>query len=442
MSRAGSNTAVAHTRNQRRETAATFPAGIILFNIKYSPNLGDGVIAECLEHELGREFPNATITSVDLAGRASWAPPRNARVRLAQLALLQRLPRPLNDLVVTARLCWLLVTDLRSRWRRALAKADVVVFGGGQLIQDGDLNFPLKLAAVARECRRRGAPFAIFAVGAGPSRSRFGRCLFRYVLQAPKLLHVAARDRQSEDELRRLGSSHVVSCRDPGLLASHLWPAQPRFRRSRLRIGLGVTHGTLLLHHADGDDHSTPAESTALFSILTVSLLDAGFEVTCYSNGAGEDVLALEELRGRLSRMGALAQVSVAPRCETPSQLARLISGFDAVVSHRLHACILAYSYKIPHLGFVWDAKIRHFFDSVRRSRFVIPFNAATVPSVGSLLASALDEGIDEAIHAQTLLDTQDSIRRLASSLAGVMEANGSAVLSGTDFDEKDVGCR
>ena len=41
-------------------------------NVKYSPNLGDGLLAECLEAELRSARPGVETRSIDLAGRTAY----------------------------------------------------------------------------------------------------------------------------------------------------------------------------------------------------------------------------------------------------------------------------------------------------------------------------------------------------------------------------------
>lgn len=48
------------------------PRRIVLFNVKYSPDLGDGLLSECLERELGRSLPGCEVVSIDLAGRTAY----------------------------------------------------------------------------------------------------------------------------------------------------------------------------------------------------------------------------------------------------------------------------------------------------------------------------------------------------------------------------------
>jgi hypothetical protein len=45
---------------------------IVIFNVKYSSNLGDGLIALCLESAIRTALPGAAVDSQDLAGRTKF----------------------------------------------------------------------------------------------------------------------------------------------------------------------------------------------------------------------------------------------------------------------------------------------------------------------------------------------------------------------------------
>jgi hypothetical protein len=67
------------------EPSAAPARRIALLNVKYSPNLGDGLLSECLEAELAHTFqaiaPGTQVFSIDLAGRRAYpaiAPSRRA----------------------------------------------------------------------------------------------------------------------------------------------------------------------------------------------------------------------------------------------------------------------------------------------------------------------------------------------------------------------------
>ena len=93
---------------------------VVTFNVKYSPNLGDGVIAECLEAELARRLTCISINALDLAGRTD----RNHRAktggRVLALKALQAMPSTLRDVLVEVVLRLRLKWKCRPIWRNAL----------------------------------------------------------------------------------------------------------------------------------------------------------------------------------------------------------------------------------------------------------------------------------------------------------------------------------
>ena len=47
---------------------------IVVCTAKYSDNLGDGVIAECVSHILQMSYPDIKISEIDIAGRIDYSP--------------------------------------------------------------------------------------------------------------------------------------------------------------------------------------------------------------------------------------------------------------------------------------------------------------------------------------------------------------------------------
>lgn len=404
-------------RSEKREMK------VAIFNVKYSANLGDGIIACCLEAALerGRDW---SVTSIDLAGRWAWNSPAFGRKRALALFVLQKMPRFLRDLVFETLLGRVVRKDLVPRWEEACRRADAVVFGGGQLIQDVDLNFPLKIGAAADVCARKGLPVAVYAVGAAPLHSKKGISLFDRLLRSKKLVYAAARDEASRDVLASRGCTAQV-CRDPGLLASVTWPVLKPESVGRPHIGLGITHPLVLAHHGGAACQMPVEGALKRFFDVTKALVERGYCVTCFTNGAGEDEFLKEKLRSSVtdaeSEMfiagGAGQSVKFARRCETPEDLARLVASFDLVVAHRLHAIIAAYSYAIPSVGLRWDAKLDGFFASIGRGADVIDFDDTCAGVLPALVTARLEDGVDIDTHERVLAECTLGIEELAQAL-------------------------
>jgi hypothetical protein len=122
-------------------TAAEQPrTRLALLNLRYSPNLGDVLLCECLEYGLRKAAPRLDVVQLDIAGRRDFA--QGSARRLAAMAMLQRLPRPVRQRIAR----FVLGRSLRRTepyWQAELATVDAAVVGGGGLFADADLNFPL-----------------------------------------------------------------------------------------------------------------------------------------------------------------------------------------------------------------------------------------------------------------------------------------------------------
>jgi polysaccharide pyruvyl transferase WcaK-like protein len=388
---------------------------VVTFNVKYSPNLGDGVIAECLEAELARRLTDIRIEAFDLSGRTSRASAAGSSYRVVALKALQRMPAFLRDVVVEGLLRLHLRKKCRPVWRRALRGADLAIVGGGQLIQDGDLNFPVKLSIVASECRRNHVPIALFGLGVAESCSRRGAALISSLLHSDDLVFAGVRDDESARRLCQRGVKGVVVTPDPGLMASRFWPVPTRRPRKRPLVGVGITHPVILQHHGKGQ--SDYATIKGLYRSLIQRLLASGYDVTCFSNGAQEDQACLDEVVGSMMDNADERLIRV-PCCKTPRELAELVGSLDAVIAHRLHACILAYSYRVVHVGLSWDPKLAAFFASVGRSEYLVDFNDDAVRAMPEVLAAALAHPISASQHQRVLALSSVAIDRLVPLLS------------------------
>ncbi len=396
------------------------PLKIVLLNVKFSPNLGDGVIAECLEYELRGAMPGATVDSIDLAGRTHFGGD-SGQFRRLSLAVLRHLPDVARHILTRPMLEFLIEWRYRPVWRALLQGAHVAIIGGGHLLADADLNFPLKIAAAAEEARAAGARLAVFSVGVGEIWSRAGAALFHRALGRSDLSYVALRDQASLTRWRRhmlnAPSVQPILCRDPALLSESVYGAQTRAApRARPLIGVGVMDPATLALHADAQTFR--ARDVLKFWVdLVHGLLAHGYDVRLFTNGSRSDDVVMRDV-ANTTRRAAPDRVEIADRPVRPRELVAAIAACDGVIAHRLHANIVAYAYRIPHIGLGWDSKLGAFFESVDRANYAFTAVAPAPGEVVAALASTLDEGVDEATWRRTTSETRESINRLAREIA------------------------
>ncbi|WEX10491.1 polysaccharide pyruvyl transferase family protein [Chelativorans sp. AA-79] len=390
---------------------------ILIFNVKYSPNLGDGVLAACLEHGLMREGRDVTVETIDIAGREEYRFQGPGRMRA--LSLLRLLPAPLRAAAVTFVLRSRL-RDMKAHWLKRIEEADAVVVGGGNLFQDDDLNFPLKLNAVLEGVDLAGKPLAVFAVGVTAHWSARARRLFARLLDCP-VVHVSVRDGHArENWIAHFGNRFEVEVTpDPGLLARNLpsGPALPYVGPPV--VGLGVTHPLVLRRHAGIPDAQIPLSSAAEHRLLVRWLVDAGCRVMLFTNGADEDERFMRQVvAGSVCEDCVQAgSVVLAERPSTPDDLVATIGRSAVVIAHRLHASIVAYSLGIPCVGLGWDQKVKSFYEETGRADFFLRGKDVKPADVGAHALRALEAGIASGDHARQLKRAETGLVRLTERL-------------------------
>ena len=387
-----------------------------IFNVKFSPNLGDGLIAECLENALRTARAELHPRSVDLAGRKRYDP-QTGRGRRRLLRVLDVLPTVLRAKAVPSLLALYARTLLRPKWRRQLLACDSVVIGGGALLADADQNFPVKLSAVLRLCAELKRPVAIAHVGVTPGWSEGGLARFSKALRRVRLLKVTVRDRESlghfRSEFGSIGPDPELAL-DPGLLCCDTYGSPParRTTHEQTRIGLCLTEPMILELHGQGG-LDTDRYSQWVRAVIE-RLVDQHGGVALFTNGSPEDDHFASTVFQSVRSLGGVEFVA---RHTQPGDLARYISGLDCVVAHRLHACIAAYSYAVPAVGLSWDKKLDRFFDVVGRGQYVVDWRGTSPGTCATLVTQALADPIDPVAHAETLARCRAGVAELADCL-------------------------
>jgi polysaccharide pyruvyl transferase WcaK-like protein len=410
-------------RGRRLATARASPNGspgeTVLFNVKFSPNLGDGIIAECLEDGLRRSHAGLAPKSVDLAGRDRFDV-RAGKGRRILLQVLERLPTRLRHAAMPAFVAAVVRFRLRARWKEAIASCDSAVVGGGNLLADADQNFPIKVSNVLDLCGRQGVPVAISHVGVTPRWSNEGRSRFRSALERVRLIGVSVRDDRSAANYRDEFDAPLPSVAlDPGLLCCETYgPREAPRERSARRVGICLTSPLVLRLHGEGE-----VDGDLFMKWLRAGIERAarrGVQIVLFTNGSPEDEAFADDV---MACVGDRAHVTRMPRFMSPGALVRFIGELDAVVAHRLHACIAAYSYRVPAIGLSWDRKLDSFFDLVGRRHFVCDWRSTGPGDLATLIEQAFADPPDPVRHDAVLQSCREGIAALAAKLAEAKRA-------------------
>lgn len=384
------------------------------FGVPFSPNLGDGLISECLCFGLKALFPGLEFVAVDLSGRQKFGD-ITVRNRMLLIKLLNALPAPMRQELVKAQLARVL-DNVLPQWAESVTSCDFAIVGGGQLFSDVDLNFCMKIAGASRIIRQEGLPAVVYAAGVARNWSPRGAQLFAELARSD-LRFVGVRDLASmtawTGQMAKLAATpDPVLTRDPGLLAAECYGRVD----TTSEIGIGVTSPEIITYHSD--ERSRNTQNVDFFCQVSLKVADAGHRVALFCNGAVEDSKVLDRL-SKMPQISGRDDIRVIAPPARPADLARMIGGFRAVIAHRLHACITGYSYAVPIVGLGWDSKLESFFDSVGLSQNFIAAADLEPDRVASTLDAALSSAGLLHGHASVVDETWDGLRKMLEAGLG-----------------------
>ncbi|HET7412265.1 MAG TPA: polysaccharide pyruvyl transferase family protein, partial [Pararhizobium sp.] len=259
-----------------------------IFNVKYSPNLGDGLLAESLENALVECGCDSRATySVDLAARSSYGG-QSSSGRASLLKMANALPGVVRQMLARMVLARKRAKVWLPHYRTSLEDCDVIVIGGGNLLTDLDLNFPTKLSALINEATDRGLPIAIYGVGVSAHWSTAGLKMMRAALAPANVVYASVRDEASKQNFDRLfgayaGRTAEIVC-DPGILVSR-YVGQPQAPAQEPKsVGLGIISAIALRYHSS--TKVSDRRLLAWYADIYRSIQAQGIPVHLFTNGS------------------------------------------------------------------------------------------------------------------------------------------------------------
>ncbi len=255
--------------------------------------------------------------------------------------------------------------EARPRWSaraiwRALGEADLLLQGGGGLLQDATSRASsVYYLGILRLSRLRRVPAVILAQGVGPLRTPALRRLTRR-----EFSHAAAvtvRDQRSVDELAAMGLRQPapVLTADPALL---LQPRPAEAQQRLQELGLAPEAPRLVLA-----PRAWPGARSELRALRAEAAFSAwrglaeeagprlGLEVLVLPFQEPDDLALAAAVADGLPHAHLLSGVG------HPGELVAHVAGARLVVAMRLHGLIFAAAQAVPAVGVSYDPKVAAF---------------------------------------------------------------------------------
>ena len=259
---------------------------------------------------------------------------------------------------------------LRDFWAkiRLLRRADLLLSGGGGLLQDAfprgllprSILYYLAVCVLAKIC---GCRVMFYAQGVGPLRSRLAKMLVRLV--ADRVDSISVRDPDSAELLRRIGVQrprvHVtadpVLAWQPGVSGE----IAPRFTPVRDALVISVRPWP-------GSEMHLRAVAGAADRAVRVW----GVTPVLLPFAVGADTGACRQVRQYMAEGERAVVLPDLP----PTEVHDIIAGAGLVLGMRLHSLILAAMAGVPLVGLAYDPKVASFLRSLALEDLLCPLEA------------------------------------------------------------------
>ncbi|UOF91444.1 polysaccharide pyruvyl transferase CsaB [Fodinisporobacter ferrooxydans] len=250
-----------------------------------------------------------------------------------------------------------------DRWNlgtifRELRKTDLLVMGGGSLLQDvtgpRSILYYLGIVALAKFL---GKPVVFYAQGIGPVNKPLSKRLIKSIVNRVDLITV--RDDKSHDDLQSFGvirpPVHVTA--DPALAIEpllfqpetgqaifHEFHISPTEDRSRQVIGIAIRKWNAAVPYID------------ILAKAADRLVQQGYQVVFVPMQFPRDVEISREIADHMVQPSVVLDRQFSFR-----EIASIIANLDIMVGMRLHSLILAAICNIPFVPISYDPKIDRF---------------------------------------------------------------------------------
>lgn len=342
---------------------------VILAGETYSSNLGDPIIADCLEYIIKSLNPSCRISKIDISGRNSISNNNSFNnANSFKVNITNKLNSNISKQILNI-ITWILRKNqkLKVKWANDLHGASLLIIGGGNLIMDNALYFPLRINLLAKCARREKVPYAFHACGVSNNLTSIGKKLYaRNIELAQK---VSVRDVKSKNRLidisKEFKSSFVTF--DPGLMAAECYSIDVTRISNRNTIGLGVAAPKVLSTHSYNKLNYSYESLKNFWVKIATELNERNIPFQFFTNGSSLDQKFAEDIAYEVKRNFKMDCLPLVERNTNPEELVKTISEFRSIIAHRLHACIVATSLRVPVVGLSWDDKMNSFFVSLDR---------------------------------------------------------------------------
>ena len=240
---------------------------------------------------------------------------------------------------------------------RAIRGSDVLLSGGGSLLQDStstrSLLYYLSITATAKMLHKK---VMLYANGIGPVSGKRNRRLVKRVVNRADL--ITLREENSYEELLSMGVNprKCFVTADPVFTMNGISREEARglLRKENIPLDKPI----VVVSVRNWKDMDRFIDKFAKLCDTVIEKYDR--TVVFVAMQVPNDITVSEKVRKKMKKEAYILRNSF-----TPYEVMGIISCADLVLSMRLHTLIFAARQNVPLIGFVYDPKIQYYLDKL-----------------------------------------------------------------------------
>lgn len=283
--------------------------------------------------------------------------------------------------------------ELLKTARKAIGRADIVIFGGAPVFNYQYQTFYERTATTLELAQEAHKPVIFSAIGVEGYDEDNERCQrLKKTLNFDCVKQITTRDgldfllkyREREDLVVKRVSDPAVFC--ARVFRENAVGKKPQGRK---KIGIFILRAYGFL---DNKVNFSREDAARLWTDLIRELKDKGYDYELLTSGHFADEAFMDYL---IRNYGVKASKCVF-NMNMPERLIQKISAYDAVVSCRLHPSIISFSLGVPSLGIAWNPKVRGFYDSIGYAERIVDTDGINAQDIVCRLETVMEQGVEK----------------------------------------------
>ncbi|SDS23986.1 Polysaccharide pyruvyl transferase family protein WcaK [Brevibacterium siliguriense] len=374
------------------------PTEVLLLTNRDSDNIGDQIIEASVISLIKAAVGNLGLDT------------ENLKVRSRAASLISRKYMSTRD------------ESLLEPARRAISRADVLIFGGAPLFNYRYQSFYLRTIRTLELAQEYDVPVLFSSIGVEPYSATDSRSQqLKDALTLPVVRQITTRD-DIESTRKYVEETDIPTAlvADPAVFADSVFGVKARSApvpaTSAPRcIGLVVTRAGIF---KDNGITFSEADQRKFWLDVIDDLESRGDDYRIFTTGHFSDEMFLDSL----VRHHGVSNKKAAVTLNCPEELIDELKQCDGVVAYRLHASITSFALGIPSIGLNWNFKVPDFYRSMGYPERALDHTDWNSRTVLRALDTAMSEGVEK--DADTLMSVY---RTLFSGLKGIIAPDSAA---------------